>query len=226
MNRPVVFCALLLCLLAPPASAHMPMESTMTVRFEHGRLEVILIMSANMAGAYLGEAEPVFVDSKTIVALRPRLLERASKLVELAVGGVPLRMEMCNAGAGKGNEVEFLLAYPRPDSGPLDIRTSYLSLLGENFTGSLVVLDGNETQIASKLVTRNDTALQVALDPSLLANPPKPTAGASPAQSQPNRPRDKPGFLGKNEIRILFALAVAGGFLSLTRRFFFKPREP
>src|SRR5471032_2220328 len=117
MNRPFAICALLVCLLVSAASAHMPMESTMTVRFEHGRLEVILIMSASMAGAYLGEQEPVFVDSKTIVALRPRLLERASKLVELAGGGVPLRMKLCNAGVGKGNEAEFLLVYPRPESG-------------------------------------------------------------------------------------------------------------
>jgi hypothetical protein len=224
MNRPLALCALLVCILVSAASGHMPMESTMTVRFEHGKLEVILVMSGNMAGAYLGESEPVFVDSKTIVALRPRLLERAPKLVDLTAGGRPLRMERCNAGVGKGNEVEFLLVYPRPESGPLNIRTSYLSLLEGSFIGNLIVLDGNETQIGSKMVTRNDPALQVGLDPSLLANPPMPTSevSASPVQSQVS----KPGFLGQNKLRIFFAIAIAGGFCWLARRIFSKTRVP
>lgn len=146
--------------LVAPARAHLPTESTAVARLQHGRLEVCVTMSPEMAATLLNPGPAgERLDATSFARLQSRLLAAAGGLFEVSASGQTLVPQRTAVALNKTGEPEFVLIFPAPPAWPLRIRASFLGRLpdGGGFETTLDVFDETEKLLGSKLLTGRGT---------------------------------------------------------------------
>ena len=164
------------------AFGHDPFSSTVTARFQHGRLEVRIIMAENVAGELLAKQGVVETDPSELPGLLPHLEELAATFVEVTAGGVAEIPERTTV-VGKPGEVEINLVYPFPEKGPVRLNAAFLGGLPGAFSGTITVFDEAENMLGSKNVSGTNLAVEVAVP--AIKNPPPVELAATPPAPRP-----------------------------------------
>ncbi len=158
-------------------------------RFQHGRLEMVVTLSNQMATQLIDEVgKPGVgeVNAVTLPVYRERLLEKAGGLFEVMASGKVLSPERTAIGVNQTGEPQFTLIFPQPQSWPVRMRGRYLKALPSGYGGTLEVFDENEVSLASRVLAREGAGSEVLVNPvpvAVVALPPEPTMPA--AQTRP-----------------------------------------
>ncbi len=162
----------LLALLAISASAHEVKEMTARARVFSDRVEMVVTVSAHMAGVLLAEpnAPAVVPTPETVSALRARLEAQARAFCTVLPGGKVARAPTSVDVVMKtSEELGFYLTYPAATLSPLRFEMTVLDRLDPGNAVTLEVLDAARKRSGQKELRKGDTALEI------------PLAGKSPA---------------------------------------------
>jgi len=160
--------------MAISAGAHEVKEMTARARVFSNRVEIIITISAHMAGVLLTDPkEPAAVPTpETLPALRTRLEAQARAFCAFLPGGkkaiAPSSVDVVMATT---EELSFYLAYPAADLSPLRFEMTVLDRLEHGNVITLEVLDAARNRIGNKQLKQGDNALEVPLPANAPAAP-------------------------------------------------------
>jgi hypothetical protein len=177
----------MLVFAAGVARGHDPFEVTTEARLRSDSLEIAVTMSRSTAMAVCGDekSQGELFDPEKFESVRPLLMAGAPKLYEISDGGNALTPRRVTVGLGQENDVEFHLVYPRPGGGTLRFDALHIKRLPpEGYGAALTVVGDAGKLLGTKLLTAEDSVLEIAL-PSRVASP-------VPQPSQPSRPSPSP----------------------------------
>jgi hypothetical protein len=177
----------LLMFLAHPGYAHDPFESTVIARLQHGRLELVVTMTTQLASLLAGDQgnpETPELNSGNLEDYRERLAERAKNLYEVTAGGAVLTSQRAVVSLTANGHVELVVVYPQPSAWPLRFRAHTFDKLPASYTASLDVFDRDEKLLGRKTIgARNVDGAELSVQPALPEVPPEP----APAKIVPAR---------------------------------------
>lgn len=156
----------LLALLAISASAHEVKEMTARARVFSDRVELVVTVSAHMAGVLLAEpnAPAVVPTPETIPALRARLEAQARAFCIVLPGGkVALMPTSVDVVMKTSEELGFYLTYPAATLSPLRFEMTVLDRLEPGNAVTLEVLDAARKRSGNKELKKGDIALEIPL---------------------------------------------------------------
>ena len=156
----------LLALLAINASAHEVKEMTARARVFSDRVEMVVTVSAHMAGVLLADpkAPAVVPTPGTLPALRARLEAQARAFCSvLPVGKKALAPTSVDVVMTTSEELGFYLTYPTATLSPLRFEITVLDRLEPGNAVTLEVLDAARKRIGNKDLKKGDIALEIPL---------------------------------------------------------------
>ncbi len=174
-------------LAALTAHAHAPFDHSSRLTVGETKLELTVTMGGDAAVQFLTNCG---VDSNLALsvtresAARPLSLEVAARIYEVRAGGKPLAAEKLTAFT-EGLETLFIVVYPRPDGGVLDLRALFFNGIEPMKTGAFVAEDESGMQLGSALLSRRNDSIQVPLPPRPEVRSQKSEVGNPPAAAQP-----------------------------------------
>ncbi|MEO5916226.1 MAG: hypothetical protein ABIS50_18455 [Luteolibacter sp.] len=184
--------ALLACVAV--ASAHRPFESSAIARLDHEGLELVLTMSAELAGKLIDQP---MRSSAGFETFRPQFLKAGAELYEVTTHGKPVPPDRVFFKEKEGEAV-FSVIYPVVDSAGLRFRAAYLEKLPLGYAGSIELLGEGETLLGRQpMLKKGDT------QNTFSAAPPSPPAGKS---VEPSLVRIAPAQAGIAPERHLFSI--------------------
>jgi len=158
---------------------------TTTIAKPNGvNLEVRLTLSKHGANDLLKQAgsEGGGLNLLNFDSVRPQLAEQAAKLFEVSVGDSVLPLTDSEVVAGEEGDVYFLLTYPRPAAGQVQLHAAFLAQLGRGYRAHLTLLNDAGGGPIIWLKQRDNPVLEWPLKPGGDAKPAS-TAPSSTAQA-------------------------------------------
>lgn len=155
-----------LALLAITASAHEVKEMTARARVFSDRVEMVVTVSAHMAGVLLADpmAPAVVPTPESLPALRARLEAQARALCSVLPGGkaalVPTSVDVVMTTS---EELGFYLTFPAATLSPLRFEMTVLDRLEPGNAVTLEVINAARKRIGNKELKKGDNALEVPL---------------------------------------------------------------
>lgn len=149
------------CFLAGAAWAHQPFESTTTARLQHGRLEVVLTLSTDMAAMLVRSGDVESQPTAAYESYRPRLEVLAPGLLRVDVGGQPLAVQRVTVRQNQNGEPEIVYLYPPPPPGPLKFDAVYLRGLPRSYFGQLALWDENEEPLGKGILVPENAVAEI-----------------------------------------------------------------
>lgn len=154
---------LLLALCAGRALAHNPMTSWAVARLHEDRVELEVDMSAESAGALLGEPATSAPD---VGLTLPRLKELAPSLYKVSSGGQALAPVSADVELREEDGVGFLLVYKRAAGGPLRFDAEFLRKLSPDHRTALTLRDAADKVLRTEVLTSAANTVEAAGDGS------------------------------------------------------------
>ena len=161
------------------AGAHEPFKSYASIQLRPARLEISLTMSLIAAEALLDPRPDPLLSPETFDQSAPRLKAGAAQLFKLTAetGALPLQSGAVYLTAEY--DVEFLLVYPRPPAGRLDITLTFLRKMAEDHNTTVSILDEAGRTLDWEELTPDQPGLVLAI-PGTKAAQKAPPAPAKP----------------------------------------------
>ena len=165
-SRVAAAAALLVAVTAAPARAHVPFQITTEARISGDRLVARTTMGVMIAGQVCreGPAALRIPDAEQLAADRAAFEACARDLYRVTAGGQPLPPREARVGLTPENDLEMVVAYPRPTRTPLAFavasRRPSLARMGIALT-----VAGERSFLGEALLRAGDTPLEMPITP-------------------------------------------------------------
>lgn len=146
---------------------HDTFETTAVAKPNGVNLEVRLTLSQHGANDLLKQSgsEGGGLNVLNFDSVRPQLAEQAAKLFEVSAGDSVLPLTDSEVVAGEEGDVEFLLTYPRPAAGQVQLHAAFLAQLGRGYRAQLTLLNEAGGGPIITLKQRDNPVLEWPLKP-------------------------------------------------------------
>ncbi len=163
--------------LAGTVRAHDPLQSWSSISLKPGGIEINMTMASYAAQSLLenGASRPPLTPDNFEDYL-PEFEKAALKLFEVTAAGKVLAPTAATVELTEEADIQFLVSYPPPGTGPWRFRVTYLDRMPEGFVSSLFVEDNAHKSLAWDDLSVDRTYLDVS-SPSSLPASSHPVAG-------------------------------------------------
>lgn len=159
------------------ARGHQPFESSTTARLQHGRLEVVLTLSGDMAAMLVQTGDVESEPGGSFESYRARLQQLAPGLLKVDAGGAALQAQRVTVRLNENAEPEVVYLFPPPPPGTLRFDAVYLRRLPRSYFGRLSLLDQDERSLGQGLLVPERAVAEIT---------PHTAPGASDAPAVPS----------------------------------------
>ena len=156
---------LMLVLSAPCAFAHNAFESTAIVRLLTDRMEIRMTTGLSTARTIEAKGGDITAFEPSMLPhLQSSLLANADRLFEVISHNSPLVLGRAEVTFDPELETTFLLIYPRPPAGPLQLRANHVSKLP--YGGTYLTIQGESGEVlATGLLMAEVLSMEVVVPP-------------------------------------------------------------
>jgi hydrogenase/urease accessory protein HupE len=170
------------CAAAAPARAHDPFEITTDAHVSGDRLALRTTMSLLTATrvCFAGDGARKTIAVPELAAVWPALEDCARGFYRVTSGGVPLAALEVRVDVTRENDLEMLVAFPRPRRSPLVFEAATLHrLAGRAMAGVVLTATGARSFLGQKLLRPSDAFFEVPItaDAEAPGTPPLPGFG-------------------------------------------------
>jgi hypothetical protein len=168
---------------APLAWGHDPFEMTADTKLTTEAMRMRVMMSRSTAYALVQDELPkgTRFDPSIFESLVPAFQAHAGNIFEITAGGMPLELRKATVTLTQEEDVQFDLEYASPQKFPVRFRALHVQKLGYGYGASLMVVNGDNHFLGSKLLMGDDTIFDLTLPEPADGN--GPVAAAKPSFS-------------------------------------------
>lgn len=147
------------------ARAHDPFEMTADTTVTPDHIEMRVVMPRGTAFDLIRDELPpnTRFDPDKLESEVPLFERNAGKIFELSAGGAPLEVRKAEAKVTQEEDVEILIDFAPATKSPLRIRALQVAKLGYGYGATVMVMNGANQFLGSKLLMGDDTVLDVPL---------------------------------------------------------------
>lgn len=174
-----LFCAWALLGVVSEARAHRPNESSLQLRWEHGRLECQFVASLQIATAILADPDIPGIGSDNFPALRERLTTQIATAFAIEIAGRPVSPAEVFVALSPEGELSCAILFAPSPPAALNIRALFFERCPAGTFCWVRLWQDADRLSAQKLLTRSSPQASFPAPPA--DSPPPPAAAPAPS---------------------------------------------